>query len=463
MKPTYRATCEELATLFWGDNPDALARHSLRQCLISLRQDLCLASEILSADREAISLRTQLLAVDARTFLSLARSGVPDELTRAVTLWYGAFLPVLTLDIEAFDVWHRQEAERLVTAAAAVFEALCRNADANGDGESAITAAEQLVALEPTREDRQRTALTLFARYRGREAALNRAKSVTDLLRQEIGVAPETATSALVDAIRQGNFERVQFERPHGPDQAQLAAQNVVLPAGLLAAAPLSLPAHESGVSPAPALSVCAALAAPRNTAPATLPFWHRRPRAAASAGTALLLVGAIAALGLANGWKLPVALIHPQQSQAIAVLPFVADNSGRSDSPPLPSPSPDDLIQRVSQPLQYATRGVRTDIGILSRAPDRRGEPQDGPRREIPDRRSRSGQRQRTAVRLSTGGYGDPDECLVRWPAAGRNNDPVRVADETARGVAQSLRSRSTDWAHDARAPSFAFTAYGR
>jgi DNA-binding SARP family transcriptional activator len=36
MKPDYRARREELATLFWGDNPDALARHSLRQCLISL-------------------------------------------------------------------------------------------------------------------------------------------------------------------------------------------------------------------------------------------------------------------------------------------------------------------------------------------------------------------------------------------------------------------------------------------
>ena len=129
--------------------------HSLRQCLIFAPPGSCLASEILSADREAISLRTQLLAVDARTFVTRAIRDA-DELTRAVTLWHGAFLPELTLDIEAFDVWHRQEAERLVTAAA-VFEALCGNTDANGDGESAITAAEQLVALEPTRKDRQRT------------------------------------------------------------------------------------------------------------------------------------------------------------------------------------------------------------------------------------------------------------------------------------------------------------------
>src|SRR5262249_2321378 len=71
MKPDYRARREELATLFWGDNPDALARHSLRQCLISLRQDLCLASEILLVDREAIGLRTQFVSVDARSFMSL--------------------------------------------------------------------------------------------------------------------------------------------------------------------------------------------------------------------------------------------------------------------------------------------------------------------------------------------------------------------------------------------------------
>src|ERR1700755_2069865 len=58
MKPDYQATREELATLFWGDNPDARARHSLRQCLISLRRDLCAASEILVADRETIGLCT---------------------------------------------------------------------------------------------------------------------------------------------------------------------------------------------------------------------------------------------------------------------------------------------------------------------------------------------------------------------------------------------------------------------
>jgi DNA-binding SARP family transcriptional activator len=268
MKPDYRARREELATLFWGDNPDALARHSLRQCLISLRQDLCLASEILVVDREAIGLRTQLVSVDARTFMSLARSAGPDELTQAAGLWHGAFLADLALDIEEFDAWHRQEANRLSAVAADVFEALCRNADANGDGDRAIAAAERLVALEPTREDRQRTALMLFARHRGREAALSRAKLLTDLLRSDLGVSPEAATRALIDAIK-----RADFEPAHAPDREQPAAQSVVKQVSLPDRMPRSLPVCEKAAS-VPAPAVLAAAQAPRNAAPATLPFW---------------------------------------------------------------------------------------------------------------------------------------------------------------------------------------------
>src|SRR5262249_50668355 len=90
----------------------------LRQCLISLREDLSLASEILAVDRETMGLRAQFISVDARTFMSLARSNGPDALAQAAELWNGPFLPDLGLDIEEFDTWHRQEADRLSAMAA---------------------------------------------------------------------------------------------------------------------------------------------------------------------------------------------------------------------------------------------------------------------------------------------------------------------------------------------------------
>src|ERR1700688_1484308 len=228
MQRDYRGTREELATLLWGDGPDQQARHSLRQCLIALRQDLGLGSEVLALDREAIWLRAQSVSVDARSFIAFAHSAEPDAPTRASALWRGAFLRDLTLDIEEFDSWQRRESDRLAVAAGEVFGVLCRNADAKGDGEGAIAAAERLIALEPTREDRQRTALTLFARYKGRDAALSRAKLLTDLLRSELGVAPEPATRTLIDAIKRGDFAPAP-----SADRHQAPAPSFAKPAGV--------------------------------------------------------------------------------------------------------------------------------------------------------------------------------------------------------------------------------------
>ena len=172
MKPDGRAGREELATLLWGDTPDAQARHSLRQCLMSLRQDLHLvAPDLIDMGRETIELRAQDLAVDARELLSVAASTNPDEVARAAELWRGPFLCDLALDIEEFDAWRQREQERLAGAAARVFETLCATADASHDGERAIGAAERLVALDPTRRPPAHSAENLRALSRPRRRA----------------------------------------------------------------------------------------------------------------------------------------------------------------------------------------------------------------------------------------------------------------------------------------------------
>ena len=327
MKPDCRARREELATLFWGDTTDGPAHHSLRQCLLSLRQDLRQAAEIVTADRETIGLRTQFVAVDARTFLSLARSAAPAELALAAELWRDAFLSDVVLDNEEFDSWRRRETDRLATAAGKVFEALCRHADANGDGERALAAAERLVALEPTREDRQRIALKLVARYQGRQAALSRAKLLIDLLRVELGASPEASTRTLIEAIRRGDFAMA----PDG-DREQPAARGAV-------------EAVRAQDAATPALDPPAIAAAS-----ASLQIWRRRPRAAAWGAVALLLFCAAAATGIAIGPRLRLTPTVPQRGHAIVVLPFVADSPGRSDDPAFARLLTHDLIGYLSR-----------------------------------------------------------------------------------------------------------------
>jgi DNA-binding SARP family transcriptional activator/TolB-like protein len=329
MQPDYRGTREELATLLWGDGPDQQARHSLRQCLVALRQDLSVASEILVLDREAIGLDAQSISVDARSFIALARSTEPDAPTQAAALWRGAFLPDLTLDIEEFDTWHRQQADQLAAAAGDVFATLWRNADTNGDIESAIAAAERLIALEPTREDRQRIALTLFARHKGRDAALSRAKMLTDLLRNELGVAPEPATRALIDAIKRGDFEPAPVA-----NREQSASENLANPVSvpdIKPGLPAAFECKESSVAVPSELSLAPA---PGNVVRTSRPSWRRRPLAAASIAAGIFAIGATAAFGLVYGLKLSPAKTNDQPGYVVAVLPFAADTPGQPDDP---------------------------------------------------------------------------------------------------------------------------------
>jgi DNA-binding SARP family transcriptional activator/TolB-like protein len=331
MRPDFQAKREELATLFWGDNPDMLARHSLRQCLNSVRGDLCAASEILLVDREVIGLRASLLRVDARAFMSLAAAGRAEDLAEAAALWRGPFLADLALDADEFDTWRGREADRLAGTAAGVFDALCRNAEASGDGKAAIAAAERAVVLDPTREDRQRRALVLLARYRGRDVALTRAKSLIDLLRNELDVAPEPATRSLIEEIKRGAFEPAQPRKVQAP-----AVQNIVGPptASIIALQPPPIVPAQSEPEQAPSPEPLAALPAPVSAGdrPTPPPFWQRLQPAGVWAGLGVLAIAVVGALTFAYGSKSPRLVGASQLNQGVVVLPFAFDNPERSE-----------------------------------------------------------------------------------------------------------------------------------
>ena len=329
MQPNYQARREALAALFWGDNPDMLARHSLRQCLNSLRGDLCAASEIVLVDREVIGLRAPLLHVDARAFMALAASTRPADLTQAATLWRGSFLPDFILDAEEFDAWRSREADRLAAAAAGVLDALCHNAEAAGDGDAAIAAAQRSVALDPTREDRQRRALQLLARYRGRDVALSGARSLIALMRNELDVAPEPATRNLIEEIKRGAFERAET----GEAQAS-AVQNVVepaVPSDRTLRPPMLSASPDAEHAPSPEL--LADTTAPAGDLPPPRRFRPRMQPAGMWASVGILAIAVVAALTFPHGLKSMRLAAVPQANQGVVVLPFAFDPQRAEDA----------------------------------------------------------------------------------------------------------------------------------
>src|SRR6185437_8326641 len=81
-------------------------------------------------------------------------------------------------------------------------ETFVRRPDLVTDPNHALAAVDQLIALDPLREDWHRLAIALYARYRGKNEALSRASSFAGLLQRELGVAPERETRAMLESLR---------------------------------------------------------------------------------------------------------------------------------------------------------------------------------------------------------------------------------------------------------------------
>jgi DNA-binding SARP family transcriptional activator/TolB-like protein/Flp pilus assembly protein TadD len=195
------ASREELAALLWGGCTDQQARQSLRQALALLRKNLE-PFDGLHADVNIVRLDPESCAVDAREFDALSRSQNADDLARAARLFVGDFLSGLNIDEETFDDWVRGQRSRLQLAASHLCETFVKRPDLVTAAGDALSAVDQLVALDPLREDWHRLAITLYGRYRGKHEALARAGYFAELLQRELAVAPEPETRALIEELR---------------------------------------------------------------------------------------------------------------------------------------------------------------------------------------------------------------------------------------------------------------------
>jgi TolB-like protein/DNA-binding SARP family transcriptional activator/Tfp pilus assembly protein PilF len=276
MSRDYTAGREELAALLWGDCSDQQARQSLRQALALLRKELG-CPQLFTADAKAVRLDPSQWSIDARDFETLARSRNAEDLSRAARLFTGDFLAGFNIDEEAFEEWVSGQRTRLQLAAGQLCETFVKHPELVTDADQALAAVEQLMALDPLREDWQRLAITLYARYRGKNEALARGSAFAGLLQRELGVAPENETRALVETIRasKASLERNPIEI--------VPPQVASVPPAMIA--PIVLPSIEH-----PPESREDAAGLPRWTR-----FWSIR-----NAAAALALVGVIA-LGVAG------------------------------------------------------------------------------------------------------------------------------------------------------------------
>ena len=228
---------DSLAALLWGEYGQQAARSSLRQTLSNLRQALAPLLEAdppllritpqsvaLQGDSDAVWSDVQVLQAllarcQAHSHPTLAACATCQERLRAAAdLYQGDFLPGLHLpDSPAFEEWRLLWQERLQQQAEQILAALVEASLARQAWETAQDYLRQQLRLTPWHEQAHRGLMELLARSGQRSQALAQYEICRQILRDELGVDPETETTALYEAIKAGKISPPAPRPPAAP------------------------------------------------------------------------------------------------------------------------------------------------------------------------------------------------------------------------------------------------------
>jgi DNA-binding SARP family transcriptional activator/TolB-like protein len=191
---------ERLSDLLWPYQGSDQARHSLRNCLLELRRAFGdSAGRYLAA--EFANCRLQDVGVDLERFERLARLSDRSELLAATELYRGEFLADFVIDSEPFQEWLAAERDRTLDLICSVLQRLTVSQDEAGEHDAAIQSARRLAALDSLSEIGQRALIRAYAHAGRRPEALRQYRTCAEILKRELGVAPDAETQALANEI----------------------------------------------------------------------------------------------------------------------------------------------------------------------------------------------------------------------------------------------------------------------
>jgi predicted ATPase/DNA-binding SARP family transcriptional activator len=205
---------ETLATLLWPLDAETSARASLRQTLYELRKLLGdrddLDTPFLLVTRQTVQFNhASDHTLDVADFLSSIQKG---KLEQAAALYRGELLTGLSCESEPFEEWLRQSRTRFHNLAVDVSFRLTDQALHQSNLVQARTYAQRQLALEPWREEAHRQLMTALALSGERSAALAQYETCRRVLADELGVEPDSETTALYEQIKAGKLRAARSD-----------------------------------------------------------------------------------------------------------------------------------------------------------------------------------------------------------------------------------------------------------
>lgn len=185
------------ATLLWPEADAEAARARLRRTLYKIR--VAFGEEVISASAASLSLRPALsVEADSRAFDHACDAGLLDD---AADLYTSDYLAGFSLpDCPEFEEWVFFRREALRSRLVQALERLVEAKIAGGEPRGAVLHATRLAALDPLSESAHRHLIRAHLAAGDRAAAERQGETCTRLLRDELGVAPDPATLALLRA-----------------------------------------------------------------------------------------------------------------------------------------------------------------------------------------------------------------------------------------------------------------------
>jgi DNA-binding SARP family transcriptional activator/tetratricopeptide (TPR) repeat protein len=209
---------EKLATLLWGDMPDAQARGNLRQALSRIQKAFSRANvPAMRFEGDTIALDPSAVEVDVAAFERLLADGRPGALEQAVERYRGDLLEGLALPERTFDEWLISERERLHELATKALGRLLAHQSMTEADEQTLRTARRLLELDPLEEAVHRLVMRVHWRHGRRAAALRQYQLCVHLLERELRAEPEAETRRLHQEILRSRAHRLEHVDSPGP------------------------------------------------------------------------------------------------------------------------------------------------------------------------------------------------------------------------------------------------------
>jgi DNA-binding SARP family transcriptional activator len=203
-----------LATLLWGELPDATAATNLRIELSNLNK-LLLAHPALTITRTTVCLHSELAIIDVARFRKgvAAFFALPAEaqaphlglLAEAIDHYQGQFLTGFSLsDALDFDEWQLLTQEQLHEQMMQALTLLQQRYAEQARWVELAAAAQRQLAFVPWQESAHRSLIQALAAQGQFQAALSQYAKCRDVLQTELGVETSLATQEILRRLRDG-------------------------------------------------------------------------------------------------------------------------------------------------------------------------------------------------------------------------------------------------------------------